>query len=285
MSAAILPFPARVEVFGGDDLRPGAWLYSHVPASESDALLVVQVEGDDGPVAYDVLGGFRPLPRTRVLVRCDGGEGRERWIEHLSTDSLRAYREHNGLTGYFGFLAEVYTDTHTRAAFVERCRQAPARREQARFDAEAEVERLRVEVGPWFADLEDVISGRIPDTVEAKVIRRCLREIVGVTARVTVRRYSMASGLDLRPPKGRDGWADVEGARIAALFPGLAWASRHYDRDTGQHRDGWRVDDSAHPHAREDRSDSMSDYHCPGGFRVGPAFLLDVCRILAEEAS
>lgn len=278
-----------VETFGGDTLAVGTWLYSHVPASEPDCGVVVSIESGTGPQAYDVFGGMRALPRTRVMVRWNGGTSDPRVVEHISTDTLRKYSEYNGLTGYFGFLATVRPGIESREAFVKYRTEAPARRAEAVRLAAEESARLDCEVGPWFASLETVIAahdpqvgrGYVPDTVETKVIRRCLA-LVGVKARVTVRRYSMASGLDLAPAKGNE-WTDADGAAIASIFPLMAWPHRYYDRDTGEHRDGWRVDNSIHPRATEDRSDLQSDYHCPGGFRVAPAYLLAVSAILSDE--
>jgi hypothetical protein len=221
VSATVLAFPSRE--FGGRVLTVGAWLYSHIPASDTDALVVVRIEGSTGPQVYDVLGGMRALPRTRVYVRGDGGL------------------------------------------------------------VEEERERLRIEVGPWFADVQAPIAGDLRDVDQAKILRRCLRECVGVKASITVRRYSMASGLSLAPA-GSDRWTDEEARRIASIFPGLAWPTSRYDRETGESREVWCVDSSMYPRAHEDRSDSMSDYHCPGGFRVAPAFLMDVSRIIGDAA-
>lgn len=282
---------APVETFGGTTLAVGTWLYSHVPASEPDCGVVVEVIGETGVTmrALDfATGGLRALPRTRAMVRWDGGTAAPRPVEHLTDATLNGYRESNGLTGYFGFLATRFPSDEARAAFVQYRSEAPARRaEEARRIEEAK-DKARREIGPWFADLEDALGyrsgnyARVSDVVEAKVIRRALRELVGVKAGVGVRRYSMASGLNFGPPKGHN-WTDAEAQAIASVFPSLAWPTTRYDRETGEHRDGWRVDDSCHPSKREDRSDGMADYYDPGGFRVANAYLIQVSAILSEE--
>lgn len=281
-----------VETFGGDTLAVGTWLYRHVPASEPDCGVVVEVGAAPGEHrAYDVFGGFKRLTNGRALVRWDGGTADPRPVEHIDDATLRGYREGNGLTGYFGLLAARFPSDEARAAFVAYRAEAPARRAEAARLVEEAKEQARREVGPWFADLEEAIGPREPaapfcrgvsDVVEAKVIRRALKELVGVSARVNVRRYSMASGLSFAPPKGRD-WTDDEARRIASVFPSLAWPTTRYDRDTREHVDGWRVSDDAHPSKREDRSDGMTDYYDPGGFRVANAHLLAVSAILSDE--
>lgn len=289
LSLAYSRASSPVETFGGSTLAVGTWLYHQPPGGYSDAVVVVAIEGNTGPQAYSVLGGMRALPRTRITIRKDGGVGDTRVVEHIDDASLRRmvpgnYREH------FGYLEAVKADPEIRVLFVARCQAEPARRtEEARRVEEAK-EAARREIGPWFADLEDAMAhhdravgrGYVPDTVEAKVIRRALRELVGIKAGVGVRRYSMASGLNFGPPKGHE-WTDAEAAAIASVFPSLAWPHRYYDRDTGEHRDGWRVDDSCHPSKREDRSDGMTDYYDPGGFRVANAHLLAVSAILSDE--
>ncbi len=276
MSAVLLAFPSLPV------LAPGVWLYSHVPASRSDALLVVRVETDSGAAKYSILGGMRRLAPTRVFVRDDGGMGRERIVEHLTTESLRGYRESNGMTGYYGFLSDVYSDEGRRAEFIARCAAEPAyRAAEAKRQAE-ESERVRREVGPWFADVMGVIAPGIADTVQAKVLRRCLKELVGVSAKVTVRRYSMASGLNFGPRA--DAWTDADRAAILSIFPMLAWQTTRYDRESGTSCPWIQVSDDAHPRAHEDKSDHQSDYFDNGGFRIAPEYLLEVSRILGEEA-
>ena len=287
MSPVVDLASVRCPDFGGLDLAVGTWLYKQTPGGFSDAVQVVSIEGNVGPQSYDLIGGMRPLPRTRVTVRLDGGAGDLRVVEHLDAASLRRfvvgnYREH------YGYLAAVFTDAEHRAAYVARCQEEPARRVEAARAIEEEKERARVEVGPWFADLEDAIGPRdgsyasVSDVVEAKVLRRALRELAGVKARVTVRRYSMASGLSLAPGAGSE-WSERDAQAIARMFPGLAWETTRYDRETGENVTYTRVSDDAHPHKREDRSDLQSDYHDHGGFRVAPVYLLAVSAILSEE--
>ena len=286
----MLAFPGcalpEVETFGGTTLTVGTWLYHQPPGGYSDAVLVVAVEGNTGPVAYSLTGGMRALPRTRVTVRKNGGAGETRVYEHIDDASLRRlvpgnYREH------FGYLELVMPDPEHRAAFVARCAEEPRRRaEEARRIEEAK-EQDRRNIGPWFADLEAAHApcdrnhgtGYVPDTIEAKVIRRALRELAGVKVTVKVRRYSMASGLDF----GGD-FTEDEAARVNAVFPGCAVSRNYRDFETNQPGPTtWEACGSLHPRAREDQSDYRSDYHSPGGFRVANAYLIDVSRILSEE--
>jgi hypothetical protein len=280
--------------YSGDVFAVGTWIYSGSRYGDTCGVIVsIESTPADGQ-AYDLdlrTLERRPLPRTLAMVRWDGGVSEPRPVSHIDTCTLRAYDPNDGRTGSYGFLAAILPDDEARAAFVARCQEAPARRaEEERVKAE-EAARMDREVGLYFADLEDAIgadnrddSAYVTDTMEAKVIRRALKELVGVSARVTVRRYSMASGLNFGPPKGHD-WTDDEAARIASVFPGLAWPSTVYDRQTGESREGWRVDDSCHPSKRDDRSDGMTDYYDPGGFRVAPAYLLAVSAILSDEVN
>lgn len=141
------------------------------------------------------------------------------------------------------------------------------------------------DAAPWFRDLEDGLTGgtgdRIPDTVEAKAIRRFLAS-VGVKATVRVRRYSMASGLDFGPGYVGE-WTDADAGVIARVFPGVAIRRSYYDHDTGENVERWSVDGSLYPHKRADASDLMSDYHDPGGFRVAPEYVLAASVLLSEE--
>ena len=150
----------------------------------------------------------------------------------------------------------------------------------ARLEAEDAADTAAI--GPWFADVACAISGErysMADTLEAKIIRRCLRELAGVTASVRVRRYSMASGLDLSTGTG-ERFTDAQAARIAAVFPFVAWAHDRRD-DDGVIVSRWTVADGIYPHARADKSDLQSDYHSPGGFRVANAYLLQVSAIVS----
>lgn len=291
MTATVIPF-ARAAAPATEApelpvLRPGVWLYSAVPASEPDAVLVVRIEGDTGGQVYSVLGGMRPLPRTRVLVRTDGGAGAERWLEHVSTESLRAYRMHNGLTGYYGFLDTVFPIASYRDAFIARRASRPVERMEEARRAEEERERQDREIGPWFTDVVSVVAGDryLGRPTFARIVRRALRELVGVKVSATCPNYSMARGVEIRPPKGSDGFTDSEAERIASVFPLVAWRRTRYDHETGESREVWVVEDRIHPTAREDRSDGMTDYYDPGGFRIAPAHLLAVSAIIAEEAA
>ena len=140
---------------------------------------------------------------------------------------------------------------------------AVARAEEARQDAID-----TAEIGPWYADLECLVTGDkyadLPDTTQAKILRALLRE-AGVKARINVRRYSMASGLSLSPPSGSE-WSDRDAEIVASVLPGVAYIR--------EYRDGarWCVDCSLYPRDRHDRSDLQSDYHAPGGFRVSLAW-------------
>lgn len=288
MTVTVIPF-ARASAPDAEipELRPGVWLYSAVPASEADALLVLRIEGDVGGQVYSVIGGMRALPRTRVLVRADGGAGAERWIEHVSTESLRGYRMHNGLTGYYGFLSDIFASAEHRAAFIASRAKRPAERAEEARRAEEERARVEREMGPWFTDVVGVVAGDryLGRPAFARIVRRALRELVGVKVSATCPNYSMARGVEIRPPKGSDGFTDDEAARIASVFPLMAWQRSRYDHEAGMHRDVWVVEDRIHPTAREDRSDGMSDYYDPGGFRIAPAHLLAVSAIIAEEAA
>ena len=280
------PYTDEPAPFGGLVLRPGTWLYHQPPGGYSDAVQVVRIEDDGGPVAYSLSGGMRALPRTRLTLRRDGGAGVEYIAQHIDHASLTRmvqgnYREH------YGYLEAVMPDPERRAAFVARCAEEPARRaEEARRIEEAK-EADRRNIGPWFADLEAAHApcdrnhgtGYVPDTIEAKVIRRALRELAGVKVTVKVRRYSMASGLDF----GGD-FTEDEAARVNAVFPGCAVSRNYRDFETNQPGPTtWEACGSLHPRAREDQSDHRSDYHSPGGFRVANAYLIDVSRILSEE--
>lgn len=283
------PYTDEPAPFGGLVLRPGTWLYHQPPGGYSDAVQVVRIEDDGGPVAYSLSGGMRALPRTRLTLRRDGGAGVEYIAQHIDHASLTRmvqgnYREH------YGYLEAVMPDPERRAAFVARCAEEPARRaEEARRIEEAK-EADRRNIGPWFADLEAAHApcdrnhgtGYVSDTIEAKVIRRALRELAGVKVKVGVRRYSMASGLAFG---GR--YSEEDAARVNAIFPGII-ERREYRTNSNDYNDParevvWEGCSGLHPRAREDQSDYRSDYHSPGGFRVANAYLLDVSRILSEE--
>lgn len=282
-----------VDTFDGDTLAVGTWLYLHGPGGTPDCGVVVEV-GEDPPdhVVYDLsftTGRGRCCPRTRALVRWDGGTADPRWESHIDTATLEGYNESNGLTGYHGFLAARFPDYATRAAFVAHRREAPARRAEEAQRIEDEREADRRNIGPWFRDLTDAIGerdgggGYVPDTIEAKVIRRAVREIAGVKIKVTVRRYSMASGLEFN---GR--FSEDEAERINAIFPGIV--TRYERRTSDDWNDPARVVTfeacgGLYPRAREDRSDLQSDYHAPGGFRVANAHLIAVSAILSDEVN
>ena len=294
MAATILAFPAahsRADDFGGDSLQVGTWLYLHGPGGVPDCGVVVEVGEDPADhVVYDLsftTGRGRRCPRTRALVRWDGGERAPCWEDHLDTATLEGYNESNGLTGYHGFLAARFPDYATRAAFVAHRREAPARRAEEARQIEEQKEADRREIGPWFRDLTDAIGerdshgGYVPDTIEAKVIRRAVREIAGVKIKVTVRRYSMASGLEFN---GR--FSEDEAERINGIFPGIV--TRYERRTSDDWSDPARVVTfeacgGLYPRAREDQSDLHSDYHAPGGFRVANAHLIAVSAILSDE--
>lgn len=251
---------------------PGLWLYVQHPGGAPDAVVLVRRVEDRWGAHWIGL--------------TDGGAGRETRIEEHALDHARlsALRVGNYLE-QLGYLDTVQPDAERREAFVASCRQRPAEREAAALRAREEAARVEREVGPWFRDIEDGLTGgtgdRIPDTVEAKAIRRFLAS-VGVRAAVRVRRYSMASGLDFGPGYAGE-WTDTDAEIIARVFPGVASRRSHYDRETGENVDRWSVDGSIYPHKRADGSDLQSDYHDPGGFRVAPAYVLALSVILSEE--
>lgn len=269
-AANVLPFRRP----GDDSSRAcvGLWLYVQHPAGSPDAVVLTRR-------TVDAWG-------TYWIGLTDGGAGPEtRFPEHaLAHTRLSALRVGNYLE-QVGYLETVLPDEDRRAAFVNACRQRPAEREEAARLAAEESARVDREVGPWFRDVEDGLTGgtgdRIPDTVEAKVIRRFLAS-VGVKATVRVRRYSMASGLDFGPGYAGE-WTDADAEVIARVFPGEASRRSVYDRDTGENVERWSVSRSLYPHKRADASDLMSDYHDPGGFRVAPEYVLAVSLLLSEE--
>lgn len=251
---------------------PGLWLYVQHPGGAPNAVVLTRR-------VVDAWG-------AHWIGLTDGGAGRETRLDEHALDHARlsALRPGNYLE-QLGYLDTVIPDEERRTAFVESCRQRPAEREEAARLAAEESARVDREVGPWFRDIEDGLTGgtgdRLADTVEAKAIRRFLAS-VGVKATVRVRRYSMASGLDFGPGYS-GGWTDADAAAIARVFPGEASRRSYYDRETGEHSERWSVSSSLYPHKRADASDLQSDYHDPGGFRVAPEYVLALSVILSEE--
>lgn len=135
----------------------------------------------------------------------------------------------------------------------------------------------------WFADLEAGLTGGayVRDTVQAKALRRCFRELAGVKASVTVKRYSMATGLDLRGPYGV--WTDDEAQRIATVFPSLVSTDGRFNEARGCYALVYRVADWIHPSRRDDGTDLQADHFDPGGFTVAAEHLLAVAAIVSEE--
>jgi len=152
--------------------------------------------------------------------------------------------------------------------------QARLQEDRKRKEAEKAAEARRAaeetrKVGPWFADvMAEAVKeagwgeSYVPDTVEAAVVRKVLAKY-GIKASIKVRRYSMASGLDVSE-------LDEQDAKDAAsIFP---YTERAFRFGTG-----------IYPHKREDQSDPYTDYFDPGGFRVAPQYVPVVKQIAVEE--
>lgn len=171
-------------------------------------------------------------------------------------DDLRSPLVPGNYLNQLGYLEQVVPDPAQRAAFIARAREIPGREEAER---QAEIARKQAHIdkhGPWF-DTVARQEGNLGYVGAGWVLKGVLKKH-GITVRTGQRHYSMASGIDFHYDKS-------DQARINAIFPGLA-------------RGG-----SAYPFATEDRSDSMSDYHSPGGFHVAPAYVEEVRRAIRDQ--
>lgn len=233
--------------YGGLSLAPGTWLYAQFPGSGSADAIQLVAPDDNGWKALRH-GGVTPY--------------------HISTPRLRDLAGTPLVPGNYsrqlGYLERVFPDAAQRGHFVESARLTPAR-EQAAHDAE---ERRKQEAlskhGPWFADVAADAgreAGRTLSYVGAGWVLKKVLAKHGVAVKTGQRHYSMASGMDFHHAVG-------DAAKINRIFPYLA---------------SERGNDSAHPFAHEDRSDSMSDYYSPGGFRVAPVYVADVKKAILAE--
>ena len=160
-------------------------------------------------------------------------------------------------------------------------RRAQLSDERRKAERKAEEDRRASTGAPWLADLIQTVVGskygNSSDVAEARAIMRYLKSY-GINASITVRRYSMASGMDFNPKKGVH-WTQEDARIIGELLIGQV--------REGLNREGTQttlyVDNDFNPRAREDRSDPMSDYHAPGGVRIPIRYAPQVTALLAEE--
>lgn len=282
--APVVSLHAAARQFGGRVIEPGTWIWYTGPA---------------GPA------------RPGFIESADGNYLMIRWARDLDDPTAPAKGMPRSMLMPFGYLQDhPETRNHgSRMFFFEDWEPDQARR-AARVQAERErgpIEKAEAaaaviaaaeeetaaarDVGPYYADLvERVVNLKggsrdkrmsnynLDDTTDAKILRQLLKEAVGVTASITVRRYSMATGMNFGPPKGHK-WTEAEARKIAAVLP-----LQVHDRTTHEGEKWIDVGTSIYPHAKEDRSDFQSDYHSPGGPRIATAYVPLAMKLIAKAA-
>ena len=200
--------------------------------------------------------------RTREVREHGWGPEVTEWFSHLKDPS-----------GRIGYRLVLYRDKNPQ---IIADRRMALRKERVKAEKEKEREAAISQKTPWLADVLSAV-GKSRDTTDAKILRRYLKNH-GISASITVRRYSMASGLDFKRAGGGE-WTDDEARAIARLLIGQV-------RESSYRREGstssYIVDDSIYPRKHQDRSDLMSDYYDPGGVRV-PAENVGVIQQIAVE--
>jgi hypothetical protein len=242
------PEASAPTTYGGTSLVPGVWLYGQFPGShDADAIQLV---------AQDEHGGWKALRHGGVTPY------------HISKPRLRDLEGKPLVPGNYlkqlGYLEHVFPDVAQRSHFVASAQRTPAREQAARDAEERRKQEALSKHGPWFADVAGEVGREAGGTLSYVGAGWVLKKVLakhGVTVKTGQRHYSMASGMDFSH-------AREDAARINKVFPYLA---------------SERGNDSAHPFAHEDRSDSMTDYYSPGGFRVAPAYVAEVKKAILAE--
>jgi hypothetical protein len=116
----------------------------------------------------------------------------------------------------------------------------------------------------WFATTPYRIYS---DTYAARVLRKLATKL-GLPITFKVRRYSMASGMDLESTRTL---TSQDRDAINAVFPGAVMQRYMYDGTQG-----YTLQNSFYLKEQEDRSDRMTDYHDPGGDRIARARVPDL---------
>jgi len=172
------------------------------------------------------------------------------------------------------YLASIYKVVQNKAQFE----RSQAASEQARLDA------LKDEA-PYIATVfrEETGEDRVDDTFAGRVLRALFKHY-DLPLTVRVRRYSMASGMDLEATAQPTDYFEVEALvnRINAVLPGAARIGRSDNAGEGQR--AWvHLQHGLYLREHEDRSDYQTDYHDPGGDRIAAA-AVPMLRKLIRQA-